>query len=75
MSRGAQDVDHLYLKNGSIIRGNILEIEPDNHVKIQDLSGNIWYYNTGEVTKITSEPFISGNAMVKEPLSKKKRLC
>ena len=55
-----QDVDHVYLKSGSVIRGQILEIEPVNHVKIQDLCGNIWYYNTSEVIKITSEPFESG---------------
>ena len=33
----AQDMDHVYLKNGSVIRGNIQEIEPADHVKIQDL--------------------------------------
>ncbi len=53
----AQEVDHIYLKSGSVIRGQILEMEPVDHVKIQDLCGNIWYYKTIEVEKITSEPF------------------
>jgi len=53
----AQDVDHVYLKNGSVIRGNILEIEPVEHVKIEDLCGNIWYYKIDQVEKITAEPF------------------
>ena len=53
----AQDVDHVYLKNGSVIRGNILEIDPVDHVKILDLCGNIWYYKITDVEKITSEPF------------------
>ena len=53
----AQDIDHVYLKNGSVIRGNIIEIEPADHVKVQDLCGNIWYYNTADVMKITSEPY------------------
>ncbi|MCK4749110.1 MAG: hypothetical protein KAT15_18785, partial [Bacteroidales bacterium] len=53
----AQEVDHVYLKTGSVIRGNIMEIEPANHVKIQDLCGNIWYYQIAQVEKITSEPY------------------
>jgi len=53
----AQDTDHVYLKSGSVIRGNILVIEPMDHVKIEDMCGNIWYYKITEVEKITSEPF------------------
>jgi len=52
-----QDTDHVYLKSGSVIRGKILEIDPIDHVKIEDMSGNIWYYKIAEVEKITSEPF------------------
>jgi len=55
----AQEADHVYLKSGSVIRGNILEIEPADHVKIEDMCGNIWFYNIAEVEKITSEPFKS----------------
>jgi hypothetical protein len=59
----AQEVDHVYLKSGSVIRGNIVEIEPVDHVKIEDLCGNIWFYKITDVEKITSEPFeqIVGN--------------
>ena len=57
----AQETDHVYLKSGSVIRGTIIEIEPVDHVKIQDLCGNIWYYAISDVEKITSEPFESGN--------------
>lgn len=53
----AQETDHVYLKSGSVIRGNIMEIEPAHHVKIQDLCGNIWFYKVTDVEKITSEPF------------------
>lgn len=52
-----QEVDHIYLKSGSVIRGQILEIEPSDHVKVQDLCGNIWYYKSDEVQKITSEAY------------------
>lgn len=55
----AQEVDHIYLKSGSVIRGNIIEIDPSDHVKIADLCGNIWYYQIGDVEKVTSEPFRS----------------
>jgi len=58
----AQEADHVYLKSGSVIRGNILEIEPVDHVKIEDMCGNIWYYKIEEVEKITSEPFESGKS-------------
>ncbi|MCK5691970.1 MAG: hypothetical protein KAI08_03950 [Bacteroidales bacterium] len=53
----AQDTDHVYLKSGSVIRGKILEIDPIDHVKVEDMCGNIWYYKIAEVEKITSEPF------------------
>lgn len=64
----AQDVDHVYLKTGSVIRGNIQEIEPADHVKIEDLCGNIWYYKIGDVEKITTEPFKTKVGAEKEPL-------
>ena len=62
----AQETDHVYLKSGSVIRGTILEIEPVDHVKIQDLCGNIWYYSISDVEKITSEPFDAGNRKDRE---------
>lgn len=53
-----QETDHVYLKSGSVIRGKIQEIEPMDHVKIDDMCGNTWYYKMTEVEKITSEPFV-----------------
>lgn len=64
----AQDVDHIYLKTGSVIRGNIQEIEPADHVKIEDLCGNIWYYKMNDVEKITVETFHSGSKAENETL-------
>ena len=52
-----QEVDHVYLKTGSVIRGNIMEIDPADHVKIQDLCGNIWFYKIDQVEKISAEPY------------------
>jgi hypothetical protein len=63
-----QDADHVYLKSGSLIRGKILEVEPEDHVKIQDMCGNIWFYKIAEVEKITSEPFDSQFIMDQAPV-------
>jgi hypothetical protein len=63
----AQEVDHVYLKSGSVIRGNIMEIDPVDHVKIQDLCGNIWYYRIDLVEKVTSEPYEIPRAMKETP--------
>ena len=64
----AQEVDHIYLKTGSIVRGKILEIAPDEHVKIEDLGGNLWVFRMAEVERITAEPYETGRVMSSEPL-------
>jgi len=69
MTLSAQEVDHLYLKNGSVIRGKILEIEPADHVKIQDQCGNLWYYKFEDVEKITKEQFRKEGLKFKEDLT------
>ena len=68
LSLSAQEMDHVYLNSGSVIRGHILEIEPVNHVKIEDLCGNIWYYQISEVNKITSEAFQQRSATKYSPI-------
>ena len=37
----AQELDHLYLKDGTLIRGTIKEIDPHESVKILDGCGNL----------------------------------
>jgi len=64
----AQDTDHVYLKSGSVIRGKIVVIEPADHVKIEDMCGNLWYYKITEVEKITSEPFEFRNLRDQDPV-------
>lgn len=46
--------DALYLKNGSIIYGKLLEIS-DNQYKIQTSDGSIFIYKSEEVEKFTKE--------------------
>lgn len=47
--------DVVYLKNGSVIRGIIIEQIPNKSIKIQTRDGNILAYDFGEVEKITKE--------------------
>lgn len=49
-------IEVLYLKNGSIIRGMILEQIPNVQVKIQTSDGSVFVYTMDQVLKITKEP-------------------
>lgn len=45
----------LYLKNGSIIKGTIIEQVPEETVKIQTYDGSLFVYPMSDVLKITKE--------------------
>lgn len=45
----------VYLHNGSIIKGEILEQVPDDHIKIKMADGSVMVYQMSEVEKITKE--------------------
>ncbi len=47
--------DVVYLKNGSIIRGIIIEQVPNKSLKIQTADGSVFVYNIEEVEKMTKE--------------------
>ena len=52
----AQDArDVVFLKNGSVIKGQIMEMIPDKHVKIETNDGNIFVYSFAEIEKIEKE--------------------
>jgi hypothetical protein len=55
----AQTKDVVHLKNGSVIKGSILEMIPDKTIKIQTTDGNIFVYNMSEVEKISKEAVAS----------------
>lgn len=46
----------VYLKDGSIIHGRIIEFAPDKHIKIQS-GRNVFVYQLQEIEKITREPY------------------
>jgi hypothetical protein len=47
--------DVVYLHNGSVIRGLIIEQVPNESVKIQTRDGNIFVYKMSEIQKMTKE--------------------
>jgi len=47
--------DRVFLKNGSIIRGAILEMIPDSTVKIQTADGNVFVFRVSEIDRIIPE--------------------
>jgi hypothetical protein len=48
-------VDVVYLKNGSIIRGELMDSDPAVNVKIQTKDGSIFVFKIEEVIKVTRE--------------------
>jgi hypothetical protein len=51
-----QYIDVVYLNNGSIIRGIIIEMVPNVSLKIQTRDGSVFFYKMEEVQKMTKEP-------------------
>ena len=47
--------DVVYLKNGSIIRGIIIEQIPNESIRIETSNGSIFVYRTDEIERITRE--------------------
>ena len=54
--------DVVYLKNGSIIRGTIIEQVPNVYISIQTYDKNVFVYKLEEIEKITKEPKTSVKA-------------
>lgn len=49
----------LYLNNGSIIRGTLLEYVPGQQVKIQTADGSVFVYPVSDVERLAKEPRVS----------------
>ncbi len=47
--------DVVYLKNGSVIKGMIIEQVPNESIKIQTADGSVFVYEMAQVTKIAKE--------------------
>jgi len=55
LSSAQQWIEIVYLKNGGMIRGTIIEQVPKESLKIQTADGSIYVYKMSEVEKITKE--------------------
>ena len=49
----------VYLKNGSIIRGGIIEEQPNILLKIKTADGNLFVFKIDEIEKITKEEIVN----------------
>ncbi len=47
--------DVLYLKNGSVIKGTILELQPEKSVRIRTSDGSVFVFEMAQVEKIVKE--------------------
>ena len=61
----------VYLKNGSIIRGVILEQIPNETIKIATADGNLFVFRMDEVEKITKEMPSAANGLKETPGKRK----
>jgi hypothetical protein len=57
--------DVVYLKNGSVIHGSLIEVLPNESVKIQTADRNIFVFKMEEVNKILTENSDSGRVKMK----------
>lgn len=48
-------IDVVYLKNGSILKGVIIEQVPNELIKLQTADGNVFVYQTSEIERISKE--------------------
>lgn len=60
--------DVVYMKNGTILRGKLLEYSPAGDVKVEILGGTVLVYPAADVDKITKEPAKSGSVL-QQPLT------
>ncbi len=52
----AQQKDVIHLKNGSVIKGKIIEFIPDQNIKIETADGSIFVFKSSELVKMEKEP-------------------
>lgn len=56
-----QNDDIVYLKNGSIIKGVIVEQIPGESVKLETRDGNLFVFSMEEIDRITKGPMVAFN--------------
>lgn len=59
--------DVVFLHNGSMVRGEIIEHIVDSHVKIQTVDGSIWVFQMDEVREVTQVEKYNSKSHTIEP--------
>lgn len=60
VSRAAEALeDVVYLKNGGVIRGTIVELKPNESAKIQTADGSVFVWRVDEIERIAKEPALA----------------
>lgn len=57
--------DVVYLENGSVIRGQVMEYDPNGNIKIEIYGGSVLVYKSSEVLKIEKESVKVGQEVKK----------
>ncbi len=58
--------DVVYLKNGGIVRGTVIEQIPDKSLKIARFDGKVFRYKMNEIDKMSKETVIGTRTVVKK---------
>jgi hypothetical protein len=58
--------DVVYLKDGSIVRGQIIEQIPNVSIKIQTRDGSVFVYQMEKIEKMTKEPSLTQQTQTKQ---------
>ena len=63
----AQELDDVvYLKNGGIVRGTVIEQVPDKSLKIRRFDGKVFRYKMNEIDKMSKETVIGTRTVAKK---------
>ena len=65
--------DVVYLKNGSIIRGDIIEMVPGETIKIMTSDGSVFVHDYADVQKFTKEQSVSSTNLKNNTYSVEKK--
>ncbi len=61
--------DVVYLKNGGVMRGSIIEMIPEKYVKIEIVGGNIFVFQVSEIEKCVKESSKLSESVVQQELN------
>lgn len=68
-----QWIDVVYLENGSVVRGTIVEDIPNESLKIQTADGNVFKYQYADIVKLAKEQTSASAAMTHAEVQAQRR--